>query len=699
MATRLGSTNFSLLILSSMLALAGAGCDRGGAQIETPEVGASDTGPGDDAGQSFSDSGIGVGELTIMRLVPDHGPFVGGNISILRGAGFDDLSQVTFDSHAVQPADHTLIDSRRLQVVVPAGDVGTVDVSVTVGDATFTLPDAYMYDVLSVDPNRGSVAGGTFVNIVGSGTAFEAGDTVLFGRTPCSDVMVVSATRITCRSPATSAGTVSVTVVRAADASETVAVNAYTYYDTADPFSGGLGGGPANGTINVTVIDGSSGLPVDNAFAIVGEDLATVHQGFTDSLGQITFSGSDLVGQSTVHISKHCYERTSIVAFDAQNATVFLVPWQDPMCGEGGMPPAGRGRNGAFVAGDLVWNGPLEYAANPWDNIPRPRTGWVRVAYVYTTQADVGAPNPDPTLGGAIQRVVETEPPADRRGYPYMIFARPAGLAVYALAGLENTMTAQFIPYVMGVTRSVLASPGETTNGVDIIMDIPLDHTLQTELGALPDQVDGQPDRFYLQAYMDLGGEGVIVRNVNGTDFDSIRRRDMARAFTFVGEPALQGSLEDGRYRIIAGYTSAYDGPPYTFVVENGVTAVDEVVTLSDFLGIPDAISPAASERIPEDRVLRWQESGGPTPSYHILLMVGGDGNPAWRMFLPGDVTEAPIPDLSSIPMIEDIAGGYITWVVYAVTIPGFDFDTFTYNHLNQRYWSHYSYNYFLSEL
>ena len=265
MATRHGSTNFLLLVASSLLALAGAGCDRPNTQIEIPEAGTNDTGPGEDAGQSFSDTGIGTGSLTIMRLVPDHGPFIGGNVSILRGAGFDDLSQVTFDTHAVQPADHTLIDTRRLQVVVPAGDVGTVDVSIMVGDLTFTLPDGYTYVALCVDPNRGSVAGGTFVNIVGAGTAFEAGDTVLFGRTPCSDLTIVSATRITCRSPATSAGTVDVTVVRGADSTETVAVDAYTYYDTADPFSGGLGGGPANGTINVTVIDGASGLPVEGA--------------------------------------------------------------------------------------------------------------------------------------------------------------------------------------------------------------------------------------------------------------------------------------------------------------------------------------------------------------------------------------------------------------------------------------------------
>jgi hypothetical protein len=698
MSTRLGSTKFVLPLVAALLALGGLGCDQPGS-IDIPEAGATDGGPGDDAAQSFNDSGIGVGSLTIMRLVPNHGPFIGGNLSILRGAGFDDMSQVTFDSHMVQPADHTLIDARRLQVVVPAGEVGTVDVSVTVGDETFTLTDGYTYDGLSVDPNRGSVAGGTFVNIVGAGTAFAEGDTVLFGRTPCTDLTIVSSTRITCRTPATSAGTVDVVVVHAADSTETLAVDAYTYYDTADPFSGGLGGGPADGTINVTVIDAGSGLPVEGAFAIVGEDLSTIHQGLTDALGQITFSGDDLVGQNTVHIAKHCYERTSVIAFDAQNVTVFLVPWQDPMCGMGMPSGGGRGRNGAFIAGDLVWNGPLEYAANPWDNIPAVRDGWVRVAYVYTTQADVDQPNPDPALGGSMQRVVETEPPADRRGYPYMIFARPAGLAVYALAGLENTMTGQFVPYVMGVTRSVLASPGETTSGVDIIMDIPLDHTLQTQLGALPAQVDGQPDRFWLRAFMDLGGEGVIVRNVNGTDFDSIRRRDMSRDFTFVGEPALQGTLEDGRYRVMAGYTSDYDGPPYTFVIENGVTAVDEIVVLPDFLGIPDATSPADGERIPEDRVLRWQEVDGPTPSFHIVLMVGGDGNPAWRMFLPGDITEAPIPDLSSIPMIEDISGGYITWVVYAITIPGFEFDTFTYNHLNQRYWSHYSYNYFLSEI
>jgi len=43
------------------------------------------------------------------------------------------------------------------------------------------------------------------------------------------------------------------------------------------------------------------------------------------------------------------------------------------------------------------------------------------------------------------------------------------------------------------------------------------------------------------------------VRNVNGVDFDTIRRRDTGREFRFVAEPALEGTLGDGRFRVLAG--------------------------------------------------------------------------------------------------------------------------------------------------
>ncbi|HUF85549.1 MAG TPA: IPT/TIG domain-containing protein, partial [Acidimicrobiia bacterium] len=686
--------NPMLLGLVGLLALAGCSDPPlidGDAHIPTP-----DAGPAPDSGPEFDDGGgIGMTDLSLARVVPDHGPFIGGNEVILRGNGFTADGTATFGGREVQGADHRLIDARRLSAVVPAGEVGIVDVTYTVDGETVTLPDGYRYDPIYVEPDSGAVAGGTFVSIIGSGTDFADGDVVSFGRAPCTDVTVVSPTRITCRTPPSAAGSVDVTVIDGDDAAEISAEDAFTYFDSSDPFSGGLGGGPLEGTINVTVIDAMTGAPVPDAYSIVGEDLTTPHQGLTDSLGQITFSGEDIVPPATVHVSKFCYERTSFVAFDARDVTIFLVPWMDPMCGMGSPPPGGgRGRNGAVIEGHLQW--PTDMAMMEWYNVPEPRSGWVRVAYVYTTQARLGFENPDPAAGGGTQRVLES--PLTAEGFPYSIFARPAGLAVYALAGLENTTTGRFIPYIMGVARNVLAGPGETVSGVNILMNIPLDHYLDVALTELPMEARSGPDRYRLQANIDLGGEGIIVRNVNGDELDVLRRRDASRTFRFVAQPSLENALADGRYRVEAGwFTGDFDSPPYTVAVENGVTAVDTTLTIGAFLGIPQATAPAYGERLPADRILRWS-ADGPDPSLHIVLIQGADGNPAWRQFLPGDVREAPIPNLSSIEGIDDMPPGFMSWAVFAITIPGLDFDTFSYEYLSDRFWTRWALDVYLAQ-
>ncbi|MBX3269033.1 MAG: IPT/TIG domain-containing protein [Sandaracinaceae bacterium] len=681
------------------------GCD-GGPGLPDADVVLVDSGPViPDGGTGLPDTGIGEGSLLLDRVVPPYGPYSGGNRVVLRGRGFDRESQVRFGGLDVQPADHRLIDDRRLEVVVPAGEVGVVDVEVTVAGETVTLTDGYAYEPITVDPNSGAVAGGTFITITGRGTSFAAGDRVTVGRGACTDVNVVSPAVITCRVPPAVAGTVDVTVIAAEDARETTATDGFTYFDSTDPFSGGLGGGPISGAINLTVIDAMTGAPVNDAYAIVGEDLSTVHQGLTDSLGQITFSGPDVMPPATVHISKFCYERTSVVAFDARDVTVFLIPWMDPMCGEGEPepPPPGRGRNGAFIEGELIWYGPNEMGPNPWGNVPEAREGWTRVAYVYTTSMNIYAvtrdpryANPDPGAGGSIHRVLES--PTGRFGYPYSIFARPAGLAVYALAGLENDRDGRFIPYVMGVARSVLAGPGQTVTGVDVVMNIPLDHYLEVELTELPEATRLGPDRFRLRADLDLGGEGVIVNVVNDVDLNTVRRRDASRAIRFIPEPSLEGALVDGRFRVEAGwFTGSFDSQPYTVAVETGVTAIDATLRIGGFVGIPVPTAPASGERLPADRVLRWTADGA-TPDLNIIILVDATGNPGWRMFVPGDVREAPIPDLSSIEGIDDLTPGFITWAVFAVSIPGFEFDNFRYDYLDSRFWSRWAVDFYTAQ-
>lgn len=678
----LADSSAALFVLAFTL----SGCgptEEGDSGIALPDAGE----PEVDSGDGLPDSSIGVGTLQADRVVPAYGRYTGGNVVVIRGRGFDDFSQVLFGGRMVQPADHRLIDDRRLAVVVPAGDIGPVDVDVTVDGETVTIENGYTYEPIYVDPSSGAVSGGTFVTIRGAGTRFEMGDTVSFGRGACTDVDVVSETVLTCRTPASVAGSVDVTVTDAEDGTELVAEDGFNYYDSSDPFSGGLGGGPIEGAINITVINAATGDPVPDAYSIIGEDLSTIHQGLTDSLGQITFSGPDILPPATVHISKFCFERTSVIAFDARDVTVFLVPWMDMMCGDGGdPPPPGRTRNGAYIEGELIWYGPNEMGPNPWGNVPEPRDGWTRVAYVYTTQLTLNFDNPDPAAGDTIQRVLEM--PQGRLGYPYRIFARPAGLAVYALAGLENLTDGRFIPYVMGVGRNVLAGPDETVTGVDIVMNIPLDHYLELEVTELPMEARTGPDRFRLRANIDLGGEGIIVPIVNGQNLDIVRRRDAGRVFRFVSQPSLDGALSDGRYRVEAGwFTGDFDAQPYTVVARNGVTAVDTTIVMDGFLGIPQASDPAFGERLPADRILRWT-ADGVTPDLHVVIIIDPTGNPAWRMFLPGNVREAPIPDLSSIEGIDDIGTGFMTWAVFAIGIESFVFDEFTYRHLNDIYWT-----------
>jgi len=692
-------------VLLVLVAALGAGCDgcgRGDANPTDLDLGTlpPDANIGEDLGAMFPDTGIGSTELMLTRVVPDHGPFRGGNTVVLRGSGFSLDAVVTFGGRMVQPADMELIDTRRLQVVVPAGEVGPADVAITLADETITLPAGYTYDAIYVEPDRGSVAGGTFVSIVGQGTNFVAGDTVTFGRSACADIAVVSPTRITCKTPPLSASTVDVTITHTADGSTTVGPDAYTYYDTTDPFGGGLGGGPVNGSVNVTVLNATTGDVVEGATVFLG-NVGGPYVGDTDIGGRITFSGADLMGPQIVTGSKFCFEKTTFVAADASDVTMFLVPWQDPMCGMGmGTPPPGRGRSGSFISGSLIWRGPSEFSPNPWLNIPRPRANEMKVAYVYATQPSVDVPNPDPAQGGAVQRILEEIPdplPGDERGYPYRIFVRPGSMAVYALAGLENTVTGEFIPYIMGIARNVLAGPGEEILDRDMIMNITLDRAVDVVITEIPAPGRAGPNRYKVRAAVDLGGEGVIVRVVNDVEIDTLRRRTNDRPFRLVSQPALFDALSDGRYRVEAGwFTGDFDSLPYTQIVRSGIVGVDRPIPMNGFLGIPTATSPEYGAPLPADRILRW-EADGPTPSLHILLMTGGDGNPAWRQFLPGDVREAPIPDTSTLG-VADIATGDIYWQVYAVTIPGFDFDTFTYAYLNDRYWEKSAVDFFTAQ-
>lgn len=85
--------------------------------------------------------------------------------------------------------------------------------------------------ITSVSPTSGSTAGGTAITITGTG--FVAGATVSVGGAACTGVTVVSATSITCSTPARSAGAKDV-VVTNADTGAGLLAGAFTYTTSAD---------------------------------------------------------------------------------------------------------------------------------------------------------------------------------------------------------------------------------------------------------------------------------------------------------------------------------------------------------------------------------------------------------------------------------------------------------------------------------
>jgi hypothetical protein len=132
--------------------------------------------------------------------------------------------------------------------------------------------------VTSVVPNFGTVTGGTNVTI--NGTNFVAGATVTFGGTAATNVVVVSAIKITAKTPAHAAGAVNVTVTNT-DTSTGTLTNGYMYQaQVFDPNGDGvidpadifflinylfLGGPPPHGPAGVLSGDANGDGVVDPA--------------------------------------------------------------------------------------------------------------------------------------------------------------------------------------------------------------------------------------------------------------------------------------------------------------------------------------------------------------------------------------------------------------------------------------------------
>ena len=154
--------------------------------------------------------------VKITSISPTTSVTAGGATLIIQGALFNSGLNITVGNAACTAVN--LVSSNEVRCILPALTTSTVGVSVFNTDGTSaTLTNAIVYAnsfgppvVSSVNPTSGSTSGGTSVSIAGS--QFQSGAGVLFDTNLCGSVNVVSASSITCVTPAHAANAVNVRV-------------------------------------------------------------------------------------------------------------------------------------------------------------------------------------------------------------------------------------------------------------------------------------------------------------------------------------------------------------------------------------------------------------------------------------------------------------------------------------------------------
>ncbi len=291
----------------------------------------------------------------VLGVSPAHGPASGGTLALIRGNGFASDARVWFGDVELESDSVVAVDAERIQVTVPPGDAGAVDLVVQNGDDESTrgvLRGGYTYDRFHADPPNGPTAGGTLIRLLGEDTGWTKSTKVEIDQNPCEIQEFVGPTELTCRVPP---GTAGAKPVRTVTGDETIDVlDAFAYVNSDNGNRGGISGDALDQNLSVLVFDDYTGEAIDGASVIVGADLDLVAE--TNGDGVAVISDSSLEGKATVTIAKHCFQPMTFVDVPAERLTVYLEPVLSASCGAGGGIPGGGGTPGraSSIDGELV---------------------------------------------------------------------------------------------------------------------------------------------------------------------------------------------------------------------------------------------------------------------------------------------------------------------------------------------------------
>ncbi len=204
----------------------------------------------------------------VSTLAPSSGPTGGEIVVTITGGNFAAATAVTFGFAAA--TEFTIVGPNTITATAPAGNAGTVDVTVTTPEGTSAVSahSKFTYgappQVTQIEPKEGSQGGGTTVTITGSNLGEATG--VRFGASSAQSFGVQSSTSVTAVSPP-GTGTVGVTVSTPYGTTTAGSPEQFTYIHTgAVPVVKKLSAkkGPASGgtllTITGSTFTGATGV-------------------------------------------------------------------------------------------------------------------------------------------------------------------------------------------------------------------------------------------------------------------------------------------------------------------------------------------------------------------------------------------------------------------------------------------------------
>ncbi|MBU1218648.1 IPT/TIG domain-containing protein [Myxococcota bacterium] len=619
-----------------------------------------------------NDAGVDS-SFRVTLVTPSHGPSLGGTQVEIRGFGFDEVTHIYFGDTWADPNETFYVDQNRMLATVPAGHAGTVEVKAVRGDSSLAvLENAYTYDAVKLDPSAGPIAGGTLIRIYSPDNEFRSDDEFYLGDKLLEDVEYISSGLVTGKTPAANPGVVDFTV-KHADGTELKTVDAFEYYESADPGYGGMNGIVVNGSVTVTVLNYYTKEPVEGAFVMLGADPNTPFKGHASQTGQITFSSPDLKGLQMVTAAMTDFETTSFIGFDASEITVFLTPLADPPSQGGGIPHIPDSVYSHVSGGISLRLDEFNYSCKFDTMVPDPiPEGYIKVIRLYQSLSWYD------NAAAAVYKIYEVTQCIEGFGYPFALTIWPGVFALYALAGYEDAEGKNFTPTAYGIIRNIVAGPGESFS-YNLKIDRFLDTSMSVNLSNLPplDPVNG-PVELRVKLIMNLGSDGFILRE--DTIFKS---SENVETVLFDNLMAIAGPLDDASYSV---YAEVHNNGTYPFSQYFIQSTFDNPVVMDSFLALPSPVSPVVEPPV-NNRFI--YNSGVVKPTFvSIKYRTFPAGDPWWTVYINGEMASYTLPDLSGIQGVPQTPAGEIYWNLQSVLVPSLDFNNFSYRYLNKRYWS-----------